>query len=169
MVRHHNSRMHSQSQTFDCTFRANNVTKQNCHGGKHNGVNCIGIVEQLDELWTKFASSIKLKKTNLATDAEIDKNRCQQFAKMLGCLDVIWSNVRGIGAGLPPTNDQTEQLKKTTVDGKEMWNDMNIGALQPKWHMAFDGHLLHQVIKHGGLADESDKTIELQHQTLMRL
>ena len=44
-----------------------------------------------------------------------------------------------------------------------------IGTRQPKWHMTFDGHLLHQVMTYGGLADKSDDTIEFQHQILMKL
>ena len=168
MVKRHNSRVYSLSQAFDCTFRANNIKKEHCHGGKCNGVNCIRIMEQADELWTEFASSIKLKKIATTTDADVDA-KCQRFAKMLGYLDVIWSNVRGIDAGLLPTNDQTQQLRKATAEGKVMWINMGLGTLQPKWHMTFDGHLLHQVIKHGGLADKSDETIELQHQILMRL
>jgi len=51
---------------------------------------------------------------------------------MLGLLDVVWSNVRGIDAGLLPTTDQIEQLKKATTDGKSLWLSMGLGTLQPK-------------------------------------
>jgi len=44
-----------------------------------------------------------------------------------------------------------------------------MGTLQPKWHLAFDGHLLQHVVKFGGLADKADDTIEFQHQILMKL
>ena len=88
---------------------------------------------------------------------------------MLGILDVIWSNVRGIDAGLLPTEVQLEYLSKALVEGKQLWLSMRIGTLQPKWHMTFDRHLLEQARKHGGLADKADDTIELQHQMLMKL
>jgi len=35
--------------------------------------------------------------------------------------------------------------------------------------LTFDGHLVAQVIRYGGLADKSDDTVEFQHQTLMKL
>jgi hypothetical protein len=38
---------------------------------------------------------------------------------------------------------------------------MKLLTLQPKWHLTFDGHLLEQFKKYGGLADKSsDETIE---------
>ena len=46
---------------------------------------------------------------------------------------------------------------------------MGLGTRQPKWHMTFDGYLLHQVRMYGGVADKADDTIEFQHQILMRL
>jgi hypothetical protein len=46
---------------------------------------------------------------------------------------------------------------------------MELSTLQPKWHLTFDGHLLHQFNKYGGLADKSDETIEKGHQTLKLL
>ena len=46
---------------------------------------------------------------------------------------------------------------------------MKLTTKQPKWHLTFDGHLLHQFKKYGGLADKSDETIEKGHQTLKLL
>jgi hypothetical protein len=46
---------------------------------------------------------------------------------------------------------------------------MGLTTLQPKWHLTFDGHLLNQFTKFGGLADKSDETIEKGHQTLKAL
>ena len=84
-------------------------------------------------------------------------------------MDVIWSNVRGIDAGLSPTDEQIDQLEKALPAAKQMWLDMDIKTLQPKWHMTFDGHLLHHVRTYGGIADKADDTIEFQHQILKRL
>jgi hypothetical protein len=48
---------------------------------------------------------------------------------------------------------------------KALWIGMGIGTLQPKWHLAFDGHLVHQAKnKHRGLADKSEDPIEKGHQ-----
>jgi len=55
------------------------------------------------------------------------------------------------------------------TQAKALWLQMKLGYAQPKWHLTFDGHLLQQVIKYGGLADKSDDTIEFQHQIFMKL
>ncbi len=84
-------------------------------------------------------------------------------------MDVIWSSVRGIDAGLLPTNEQIEQLDKALKATKKLWIEIGIGTLQPKWDLTFDGHLLHQVRTYGGIADKADDTIEFQHQMLKKL
>jgi len=88
---------------------------------------------------------------------------------MMGLMDVMWSSVRGIDAGLLPTDDQVARLRKASSEGKTLLIQMKMSTRQPKWHMTFDGHLLHQVITHGGIADKADDTIEFQHQILMKL
>jgi len=168
MVKCHNSRLFSLSQSFDCTFRSHGIKKEHYHGGKYNGVNCIRIMEKSQLLFAEFATSIKNNKIPGTDDALID-TKMNEHAKLLGLLDAIWSNVRGTDAGLLPTEAQINCLRKATAEGKALWNAIDIGTLQPKWHMTFDGHLVDQVIKHGGLADKADDTIEFQHQMLMRL
>jgi len=88
---------------------------------------------------------------------------------LLGLLDAIWSAVRGIDGGLLPTEVQLGYLERAIGDAKALWLTMGLGTQQPKWHMTFDGHLLHQVRMYGGVADKADDTIEFQHQILMRL
>jgi len=168
MVKRHNSRLFSLSQSFDVIFRSHNIKKEHHHGGKCNGVNCMRIMEKSQELFQEFSTASKNKKMPTKTDAEIE-TRCREFARMFGLLDAIWSNVRGIDAGLLPTDEQVQQLRTATLNAKQLWCTMNIGTLQPKWHLTFDGHLVDQVRKHGGLADKADDTIEFQHQTLMKL
>lgn len=119
-------------------------------------------------LFTEFAAAIVSKKIPTKTNNEIEE-KCQQFARLLSLLDVIWSNVWGVDAGLLPTEDQINQLRTALTKAKATWLSMNVGTRQPKWHLTFDGHLLQQVIKYGGLADKSDDTIEFQHQLLMKL
>ena len=168
MVEQHNARLHSLSQGFDVIFRSHKTKKEHCHGGKCNGVNCMRIMEKASVLLDEFAVLIKTKKIPTKTDAEIDSN-CQQFANLLGTLDAIWSSVRGTDSGLLPADVQLEHLKKSLHDGKELWLSMGTKTKQPKWHLTFDGHLLCQVRKCGGLADKADDTTEFQHQMLLRL
>lgn len=97
------------------------------------------------------------------------KAKCRSFAKLFGLLDVIWANVRGVEAGLLPTDEQCNQLEKALAEAKQLWIDMELTTNQPKWHLTFDGHLLHQVKTYGGLADKSEDCIEKYHQTLKSL
>jgi len=168
MVKRHNAKLVSLSQDFDCIFRAQKIQKEHYHGGKYNGVNCIKIMAKAKALFEDFSLAIKMKKVPTIDDAVVE-TKCTQFAKLLGLLDAIWSNVRGMDAGLLPTEVQLEYLEKALTEGKLLWLAMGIKTLQPKWHMTFDGHLLHQAKTYGGLADKADDTIELQHQILMKL
>lgn len=164
MVKRHNTRLFSLSQAFDVIFRSHNIRKEHYHGGKCNGVNCIRIMEKAKELFVEFAVAMKEKKVEDVAD-EVIENKCLQFARLFGLLDAVWSNVRGIDAGLLQTDSQVELLRKVLLEAKQLWIAMGISTWQPKWHMTFDGHLLNQVITCGGLADKSDESIELQHQT----
>jgi len=144
MAKHHRARLFSLSQAFDNVFRENGTKKEHCHGGKCDGVNCIQIVDKAQTLFNDFADAIKAKKQATIADAAIDL-KCTQFARMMGLLlDAIWSSVRGIGAGLLPTDTQVQHLRRATSEGKTLWLRMNLTALQPKWHLTFDVHLLHQ-------------------------
>jgi len=168
MVKNHNSWLYSLSQDFDAIFQSNGIKKEHYHGGKYNGVNCIRIMEKSEALFNGFADAIKGKKIATVTDEDITL-KCDKFARLLSLMDVIWSNVRGIDAGLLPTENQIAQLETALNRAKAMWLEMNIKTLQPKWHLTFDGHLLHQVRTYGGIADKADDTIEFQHQILKKL
>ena len=168
MVKRHNSRLFSLSQSFDTVLRSNNTKKEHCHGGKCNGVNCVRIVDKAQVLFAEFAATTKQKKVATVSDDEIDA-KCSTFSKLLALLDVIWSSVRGIEAGLLPTTAQSEELRSVVSNTKQLWLSMGMGAMQPKWHMTFDGHLVDQAIKCGGLADKSDESVEFQHQLLKKL
>jgi len=168
MAKRHRARLFSLSQVFDNIFHENGIKKEHYHGGKYNGVNCIRIMDKAETLFNDFAGAIKAKKQPNITDAAIDL-KCTQFARMMGLLDAIWSSVRGIGAGLLPTDIQVQHLRRAISEGKALWLRMNLTTLQPKWHLTFDGHILHQVITYGGLADKADDTIQFQHQMLMKL
>ena len=126
------------------------------------------IMTKAEALFGEFSLVIKAKRLPSKPEHEID-SKCEECARLFGLLDAVWSNVRGIEAGLLPTDDQMQQLRKATSDAKQLWLSLKLGALQPKWHLTFDGHLVDQVVRCGGLADKADDTIELQHQMLMKL
>ena len=102
-------------------------------------------------------------------EAEIVESKCNEYRRLFGLLDAVWSSVRGVDAGLLPTPEQITILANALDAAKVLWIKMGLSTLQPKWHLTFDGHLLAQFTKFGGLADKSDETIEKGHQTLKKL
>ena len=172
-MQRHNARSGSLAQQFEIVFRNFNIRKEHYHGGKYNGVNCIRIMEKSQQLFiggndhTGFDDLIKSRKKPTVTDAAIDA-QCQRYARLLGLLDAVWSNVRGVESGIAPTPDQINTLARALEQCKALWNEMDLTTQQPKWHLTFDGHLLHQVKTYGGLADKADDVIELQHQILKK-
>jgi hypothetical protein len=102
------------------------------------------------------------------SDASIS-SALTNYCHLLGLLDAVWSNVRGIESGLLPTPQQLNSLKTSLEEGKTLWIQMKISTQQPKWHLTFDDHLYYQVSRLGGLADKSDESIEKGHQTLKAL
>ena len=115
-----------------------------------------------------FQQKCLLSKCPTITEAAVEL-KCQEYCSLLGLLDAIWSTVRGLDSGLLPTDKQKESLACALKEAKALWLRMGLSTLQPKWHLTFDGHLLNQFTKFGGLADKSDETIEKGHQTLKDL
>ena len=76
---------------------------------------------------------------------------------------------RSRGRFVATTNEQTISLENALREAKKSWLTMKLPTRQPKWHLTFDGHLLRQFKKYGGLADKSDESIEKGHQTLKLL
>jgi hypothetical protein len=170
----HNAKKTSLNQRFETIYRANNVKREHYHGGKFNGVNCIRIMSNSTSivLGTDGAHGflqLCLQNKTVAVASETVQSTCEQYCRLLGLLDAIWSTVRGLDAGLLPTEAQQLQLQQALLEAKELWISMRLSTLQPKWHLTFDGHLLEQFKKFGGLADKSDETIEKGHQTLKHL
>jgi hypothetical protein len=176
-VQRHNAKKSSLNQKFEVVYRKNGVKREHYHGGKFNGVNCIHI---MDACSTVFIGSDegddavegflqKCLQCKVATISEQDvKDKCQQYSRLLGLLDAIWSRVRGID-GLLPTAAQIDSLAAALQEAKALWLAMTLSTLQPKRHLTFDGHLLQQFTKYRGPADKSDDTIEKGHQTLKEL
>jgi hypothetical protein len=170
-VQRHNAKKSSLNQQFEIIFRRNGVKREHYHGGKFNGVNCIRVMEQSKSLLLghedKPGFLQKCLESKHPTASEVAVRAvCKQYSRLLGLLDAIWSTIRGIDAGLLPTDAQKLMLQSALLEAKELWLDMKLTTLQPKWHLTFDGHLLEQFNKYGGLADKSDETIEKGHQTL---
>jgi hypothetical protein len=115
-----------------------------------------------------FLQHCLLSKQALASEEFICAH-CQNFARLLGLLDAIWSTIRGIDGGLLPTDEQKIMLQSVLLQAKELWLEMKLSMLQPKWHLTFNGCLLEQFNRYGGLADKSDETIEKGHRTLTNL
>ena len=87
---------------------------------------------------------------------------------LVGALDALFSHVRGIETCLLPTEADISFLEAAVCKSRELWFQCEIGTLQPKWHVIFDGHLVQQVKLHRGLADKTDDVIELAHQPWKR-
>jgi hypothetical protein len=88
----------------------------------------------------------------------------KDYKNLMGCLNAIWLAVHGLDLGLLPTAADLVFLEKAIAEGKRCWSELGLSTLQPKWHLTFDGHLLHCVDVCGGLADMSDEAIEKGHQ-----
>jgi hypothetical protein len=93
---------------------------------------------------------------------------CEKYANLLGCLDALFSHIRGVDEGLLPTEEQIEALERIVEQTRKLWIGCGLTTLQPKWHLIFDGHLIDQVRREGGLADKNDDAIEKAHQPWKR-
>ena len=96
------------------------------------------------------------------------RDEIAKFGKMLGMFDSIFAQVRGVEAGLLPTNEQIEKLAQTIEMTRVLWVGSGWSTNQPKWHLLFEGHLVDQVHLFWGLADKLDDVIEKAHQPWKR-
>jgi hypothetical protein len=176
MIEKNNARLESLNQRFEDIYQKHGITRLHYHGGKFNGVNCIRIMEKAELIFVGtrdpespgFASRAIAKKVPTISDEDI-RNNCGRFGKILALLDVIWSRVQGVEHGLLPTDEDVMKLEHAIDKARELWLTMGLGTKRPKWHLLFDGHLLHQYKTFGGLADKADDFIEKEHQVLKKL
>ena len=96
------------------------------------------------------------------------KDKIAKFGKMLGMIDSIFAQVRGVKAGLLPTEEQIGTLETTIGKWCELWLGCGFSTNQPKWHLLFDGHLVDQVHMFWGLAEKLDDVTEKAHQPWKR-
>ena len=157
---------------IEMIFKKKQITKEVYHGGKFNGVNCIKIIEDAEDIMKKIADLLIRKKDPNDLQLECDGNireRCKSYALLLKSLGAIWSQVRGIEKGLLPTTENKVELSNAIAKGKQIWLDLGITTNQPKWHLTFDGHLEEQYDRLGCIADKAEDAIEFEHQTWSKL
>ncbi len=140
------------------------------HGGQFNGVCCrqqMSTATQFCEDWLALALDVWSREQTNITEAEI-LERLGKYENLLGKLDVIYSTVRGV-EGLLPTETEVLQLEKVVLDAKTLWIECGFNVKgNPKCHLIFDGHLVHQFRKYGGLSDKNEDWIEFDHQIWKR-
>ena len=168
MIKVHKRTSNSFHNQLEETCRKLNIIRECYHGGKYNGVMCIKIMNNSDNIIESASQAlIDLKSDNMP--AEDILRTTKMYSDLLNTLDSIWSNVCSIGTGLLPTDDDLRKLGLLLSNGKKQWLDLGISTAQPKWHLTFDGLLLRQVTRYRGLADKGDAPIELGHQIFGRL
>jgi hypothetical protein len=136
-----------------------------------NGVNCIQILVKLNKIFN-IAGTLLAKMHDPAVETiEGIQKTVKDYKNLMGCLNAIWPAVRGLDLGLLRTGAANLVfLEKAIAEGKRCWLELGrLSTLQPKWHLTFDGHLLHCVDVYGGLADKSDEAIEKGHQEWKQL
>ena len=168
MIKVHKRNPDSFHNDLEETCRKLNIVRECYHGGKYNGVNCIKIMNNSDKIIESASQAlIELKSDDISEEEILGKSR--MYSELLNTLDNIWSNVCSIHTGLLPSDDDLHKLESLLIVGKQQWLDLGISTAQPKWHLTFDGLLLRQVTKYGGLADKGDSPIEHGHQIFGRL
>jgi hypothetical protein len=168
MLKKHSKDPESFHNKLETICRDLNIVRECYHGGKYNGVNCIKIMKENEEIFEQASQILIEMKTSSLTEDEV-RQKCSCYSSLLNTLDAIWKHVSSIEKGLLPTDANIEELDNLLCLGKQRWLDMGMTTEQPKWHLTFDGVLLRQVTRYRGLADKGDAPIELGHQIFGRL
>jgi hypothetical protein len=157
----------NRKETICCE---NGMKHEHFHGGQFNGVSCrqqMSTATQFCEDWLELVLDVwSCEQTNIS-EAEIF-DRIEKHKNLLGKLDVMHSTVRGVG-GLLPAEEEVLQLEKVVLDAKPLWIECGFNVKgNPKCHLIFDDHLVHQFRECGGLADKNEDWIEFDHQVWKR-
>jgi hypothetical protein len=151
-------------------YRKNGMKHEHYHGGQFNGVSCrqqMSTATQFCEDWLKLVLDVWSREQTNISEAGI-LERIDKYKNLLGKLDVVYSTVRGV-EGLLPTEAEVLQLEKVVLDAKTLWIECGFNVKgNPKCHLIFDGHLVHQFRKYGGLSDKNEDWIEFDHQIWKR-
>jgi hypothetical protein len=142
------------------------MEREGCHGGDFNGVDCRRLMANANRFCDLWLELILETHDPIQSTVAVDElpERMERHRDLLGKLDVIFSMVRSVDF-LLPTPEEIETLKTVIEAARVLWLrcGFNIDG-NPKAHLMFDGHLLAQFIKHGGLADKTEDPIEFDHQ-----
>jgi hypothetical protein len=149
-------------------FHALGLKHESYFAGKLNGNSCRKQMEKAKEWSEKMAVLGIFDPTQSRLTEQEMKDEIAKFGKMLGMFDSIFAQVRGVEAGLLPTEEQIGTLETTIEKTRELWLGSGWSTDQPKWHLLFDGHLVDQVRMFWGLADKLDDVIEKAHQPWKR-
>jgi hypothetical protein len=171
MLKNRNNQPHSFKQRMEQVYRKHKIVRKNYHGGKFDGVMCQKIMEEakalIDDL-KRLLLDLREQGGDFTVSAESVETKCDTFENLLGQLDAVFSMAKSID-GLLPTEEYINQLERAVKAARASWPAMGLTTNQPKWHLTFDGHFVHQVQKYGGLADKSDEFIEKGHQEWIKL
>jgi hypothetical protein len=138
--------------------------------GKLNGKSSRVMMENAEEFSKTIREIVHAVHDNQQSKLTWEKvsEHLTNYENLLGTLDALFAHVRGVESGLLPTEPQIEDLEHLVKAAKHWWRQCRLTTLQPKWHLIFDGHLLEQVCRFGGLADKIDDFIEKAHQPWKR-
>jgi hypothetical protein len=147
-------------------YRKLGLEREAYHGGDFNGVDCRRLMakaNQFYDLWKALVLETHDPMQSTVSVEELEQ-RMGQYRDLLGKLDVVFSMVRGVDF-LLPTPEEIQTLKTVIEGARVLWLQcgFNIDG-NPKAHLMFDGHMLAQFVKHGGLADKTEDPIEFDHQ-----
>jgi hypothetical protein len=147
-------------------YRHLGLEREAYHGGDFNGVDCRRLMAKAKKFYDLWLALVLDTHDPMQSTVSVDelKHRMGQYRDLLGKLDVVFSMVRGVDFLLP--NPEAIQTLKTVIEGaRVLWLQcgFNIEG-NPKAHLMFDGHMLAQFVKHGGLADKTEDPIEFDHQ-----
>jgi hypothetical protein len=156
MIRSHSRRAGSFTSRLEATCRALGISHEHCHGGEFNGVNCIRIMDQSTNVFNHATAALLLEMCDptLETVEDIHLLTSEKCSKLLGCVDAVWANVLGLEIAF---------LETALSEGKKPWLELGLSTKELKWHLAFDGHLIHCAKIFGGLGDKDDAVIEKGH------
>jgi hypothetical protein len=151
---------------FDEMLCKHGAEIEHYHGGTIDGGSCRALMKNCKALFIDITAHVESTFSEQACEKPfpIIRAHISKFEHALAMQDVIWSSVRGID-GMLPTSAFLSQLESDILKGRKAWLDAGLNiAGHPKAHLTFDGHLLDQIKRFGGLADKGEDWIEHLHQ-----
>lgn len=139
-----------------------NIYQKVYHGGDLNGVCCIQLVENQEEIMKKVKEicerCLNGNTSDLAFTEEEMRNKLTQFSKLFESLDTTVAMLRIIA----PTDEECKKTEKAIHILEKIWMDMDF-SITPKVHILFN-HAAEQQKMLEGLGDKGEGFVELAHQ-----